>query len=1275
MVLPGRNALAVGALVLASLLHACIDDAPGPDARPSALYTGAPAPHPDLTPVLPADPLLLLFEPSAFPPLAACDASLCNDGNPCTSDFCSLTKGCLHRNLNRQPCEDGSACTVHDRCSAGACLPGFTKTCRDGDVCTADSCHPGWGCVYAPMDCADGNACTDDVCDPKLGCFFVSANGAPCSDGDPCTSDDFCAAKKCFSGTPNPCDDANPCTQDSCDPATGCAHTAVVDGSSCSNDDVCDGLELCAAGVCEPGAGLDCDDANTCTTDTCDPTAGCASASKPNGTACDDGDACTTAEKCASGVCGGGAAVVCDDENPCTDDTCAPASGCVYTNDDTNGCDDARVCTAADRCEAGACTGDYVSGCCESDAQCDDATACTTDTCDEPTGVCTNAVDVATYFADSFDDGSIADWAVASSNPSVTWQVHGAHTVSAPGALYLGNTAAGSYDFGMTDATATSKPITLPASSAPALSFRVLRLVDPAEFCPYDILTLQVGEEVVWQECGPGGAWVELDIDLSPWAGQTVQLTWRFETADPGFNQGEGVFIDDMAVTYAGHPLAACCDGGSDCDDGDPCTADVCEGLGAGAGFCAFVPQGVCCAAVADCEDGDPCTVDACVGGVCQTAAVAEGGACEDGDPCTAGEVCAGGVCGGGGPAICPDDGDPCTVEACDALLGCVAAPADCDDGAACTLDVCQAGAGCLNAPIDALCDDGDPCTLDACDDGACQHAALPDGASCATDACTVGATCQGGVCAGGGAAPCDDGNPCTVDACDPLAGCFYGAVGACDDGLSCTEDLCDPALGCVFVVSALTCADGNPCTADTCGPGGCASAPLADGVPCSDPCGGPGQCAAGVCVAAPSTCDDGDGCTDDWCDVTGCKHLASLTACDDGDPCTADSCAGGACVHEATDAACDDGDPCTADSCADGACVNGALAGGAVCDDGDPCTLAACLDGICVAFGSVGCDDGDPCTADTCDAGGCGAMPLCDDGDPCTADACDAGDCSYAPLGEGAACDDGDPCTAGSACTGGECAGGSPVAGCCATDADCAAPCVDSACVDGACVGAPAPGAWYRETFDDGAAQGWTFLADPGHPGFSVQPGGGLSTPAALHAPVDQPGPPSGQWVAAGAATPVVFVDPAAPVALKYALRTDWAADCGTWGSFVSVFVDELWVADECSTGGAWVERTLDLGGLVQPGAAAVQVRFEVWTLDVPGNGGDGAYIDDVALVSPGASACCVGDAACPGDDGNPCTAMACSDPARGGLCATRHLPAGTACGAGQTCLSGQCL
>lgn len=76
----------------------------------------------------------------------------------------------------------------------------------------------------------------------------------------------------------------------------------------------------------------------------------------------------------------------CSDGNPCTADACdlvsaSPTAGqCTAKNDDTLKCDDGSACTSGDKCAAGQCGGS---------AKCSDGDACTADQCDAQTGACT----------------------------------------------------------------------------------------------------------------------------------------------------------------------------------------------------------------------------------------------------------------------------------------------------------------------------------------------------------------------------------------------------------------------------------------------------------------------------------------------------------------------------------------------------------------------------------------------------------------------------------------------------------------------------------------------------------------------------------------------------------------------------------------------------------------------------------------------------------------------------------------------------------------------
>lgn len=82
----------------------------------------------------------------------------------------------------------------------------------------------------------------------------------------------------------------------------------------------------------------ECNDDNACTNDTCDPNLGCVFTDLD----CDDDNACTN-DSCNPTAGCTYSAVNCDDSNACTDDDCSPSEGCTY-QDAT--CDDTNVCTA-----------------------------------------------------------------------------------------------------------------------------------------------------------------------------------------------------------------------------------------------------------------------------------------------------------------------------------------------------------------------------------------------------------------------------------------------------------------------------------------------------------------------------------------------------------------------------------------------------------------------------------------------------------------------------------------------------------------------------------------------------------------------------------------------------------------------------------------------------------------------------------------------------------------------------------------------------------------
>jgi hypothetical protein len=247
-------------------------------------------------------------------------------------------------------CDNGNACTVTDKCSAGVCDSGIE------------------------VQCNDGNPCTDDTCNPDTGCVFEN-NELTCNDGDVCTTADLCLDGQCTGGPVLMCDDSNACNGlESCDSAIGCVPGVALvcdDGNPCNGLEICDPTEGCVG-----GPALECDDGNLCTDDICNPVTGCVYSS--NTASCEDGNACTEGDHCVEGACVFGTAMVCEDANICTDDECDPAIGCVFTLNDVV-CDDQDICSLGDHCHLGDCIG-------SNSLPCDDGNICTDDSCNMQVG-------------------------------------------------------------------------------------------------------------------------------------------------------------------------------------------------------------------------------------------------------------------------------------------------------------------------------------------------------------------------------------------------------------------------------------------------------------------------------------------------------------------------------------------------------------------------------------------------------------------------------------------------------------------------------------------------------------------------------------------------------------------------------------------------------------------------------------------------------------------------------------------------------------------------
>ncbi|MFO0760647.1 MAG: hypothetical protein U0359_29485 [Byssovorax sp.] len=234
------------------------------------------------------------------------------------------------------------------------------------------------------------------------------------------------------------------------------------------------------------------------------------------------------------------------------------------------------------------------------------------------------------------------------------------------------------------------------------------------------------------------------------------------------------------------------CESAADCDDGNPCTTDVCGSDGS-CSHAAGNAGAVCRAAAGACDTAEVCTGDSTEcpadgksSGVCRPAA----------GPCDAPESC------DGASNDCPADGflSSATVcrdaaGACDVAESCTGSSADCPADAKST-DVCRASAGVCD--VAESCDgvsndcpaDGFLSAATVCRDaaGACDLAESCTGSSadCPADAKST-AECRGAAGECDVPESCDGvGNDCPADQVKPIN------TACSSDGSDCTADLCD---------------------------------------------------------------------------------------------------------------------------------------------------------------------------------------------------------------------------------------------------------------------------------------------------------------------------------------------------------------------------------------------------------------------------------------------------------------------------------------------------
>ncbi len=430
---------------------------------------------------------------------------------------------------------------------------------------------------------------------------------------------------------------------------------------------------------------------------------------------CDDGDACTVGDECTPSGCVGSPRV-CDDDNPCTVDSCV-VGDCVFQPTDGAPC--VHECFAPAVCEGRRCGGVPVP--------CDDANPCTADVCVEGHGCTYTAVPAAgddglvCTHLDACSGGACAGVPAKDQEPCDDGQPCTADTRCVSGEC------------------AGGMPTVCPDTTC------ALGACDPAVGC----VTQPTSDGA---PCADPVIEGEATCREPPRCAAGACVT---PAAPDGTSCGPGDACQPSPVCQGGacmpsQPVLA----GTACPDASPCvTQSVCDGLGA------------CEGEAVECDDGNPCTADGCDAAQgCKFLAIGEGAPCAG--PCGETGSCVGGVCDA--PDLCGDFGAPCELWTCAPGGGCVyaglrpdgascgsfCAPASClqgaclpgappDCGVQCGLGVCDPLHGCVVVnPVNGYCNaDGDPCTLlDRCAAGSCLAAAgCDDLVACTLDACVDG--------------------------------------------------------------------------------------------------------------------------------------------------------------------------------------------------------------------------------------------------------------------------------------------------------------------------------------------------------------------------------------------------------------------------------------------------------------------------------------------------------------------------------------------------------
>ncbi len=517
---------------------------------------------------------------------------------------------------------------------------GGAKCDDDGNACNGIS-HCSDGACVADVPAVDCGAldteCAAGACDAATGlCSAQAVNAAAAcdDDGNACNGVSHCAEGLCVADVPAVDCGAldTECAAGVCDAGTGlCSAQAVNTGAVCTDDnDACNGVSHCAEGACVADTPVvDCSGlTDACSVGVCDAGTGSCSAQAANGGAlcADDGNACNGVSHCAGGTCVQDVTPVdCSAlDGECTSGVCDTADGaCSAEFANTGGpCDDdSNACNGVSLCMFGAC----VQGQAPVDCSALDAD-CLVGVCDPADGACT---------AQAANPGAVCSDDADACN-GISHCADGSCVQNVP----------------VVDCSALDEACKTGVCN-PADGSCAAQAANGGAVCGDD------GDDCNGVSHCADGACTQ---DVQPVS--CAQL-------DGECTAGQCNPVDGSCAAVAANAGAVCGDDGNACNGVSHCSDGACDqDVGP-----------VDCSATDDaCNDGvcQPAT------GACEPAPVPDGTLCLNPVYCDGAEICSKGQCAAGAPVVC-DDGDPCTVDACDpAGDQCVSSEKACDAGQVC---------------------------------------------------------------------------------------------------------------------------------------------------------------------------------------------------------------------------------------------------------------------------------------------------------------------------------------------------------------------------------------------------------------------------------------------------------------------------------------------------------------------------------------------------------------------------------------------------------------